>query len=124
MPPILQPIRKAEKEESHWQSSYVNSTLLFGKKDLADLTSTIMADCTFLEQSFPHFIPELVGSMISTVLIAIGLFVYDWRMACAALWVLPVSFAIVFSLPKYRKKLNNRQMEAKDGLCGRYPGMY
>ncbi len=62
--------------------------------------------------------------MISTVLIAIGLFVYDWRMACAALWVLPVSFAIVFSLPKYRKKLNNRQMEAKDGLCGRYPGMY
>lgn len=55
----------------------------FGKKDLADLTSTIMADCTFLEQSFSHFIPELVGSMISTVLIAIGLFVYDWRMACA-----------------------------------------
>ena len=39
----------------------------FGKKDLADLTSTIMADCTFLEQSFSHFIPELAGSIISTV---------------------------------------------------------
>ena len=85
----------------------------FGKKDLADLTSTIMADCTFLEQSFSHFIPELVGSMISTVLIAIGLFVYDWRMACAALWVLPVSFAIVFFSAKGQEKLNNRQMEAK-----------
>lgn len=85
----------------------------FGKKDLADLTSTIMADCTFLEQSFSHFIPELVGSMISTVLIAIGLFVYDWRMACAALWVLPVSFAIVFFSAKVQEKLNNRQMEAK-----------
>ena len=85
----------------------------FGKKDLADLTSTIMADCTFLEQSFSHFIPELVGSMISTVLIAIGLFVYDWRMACAALWVLPVSFAIVFFSSKVQEKLNNRQMEAK-----------
>ena len=85
----------------------------FGKKDLADLTSTIMADCTFLEQSFSHFIPELVGSMISTVLIAIGLFVYDWRMACAALWVLPVSFAIVFFSAKVHEKLNNRQMEAK-----------
>ena len=85
----------------------------FGKKDLADLTSTIMADCTFLEQSFSHFIPELVGSMISTVLIAIGLFVYDWRMACAALWGLPVSFAIVFFSAKVQEKLNNRQMEAK-----------
>ena len=85
----------------------------FGKKDLADLTSTIMADCTFLEQSFSHFIPELVGSIISTVLIAIGLFVYDWRMACAALWVLPVSFAIVFFSAKVQEKLNNRQMEAK-----------
>ena len=77
----------------------------FGKKDLADFT--------FLEQSFSHFIPELVGSMISTVLIAIGLFVYDWRMACAALWVLPVSFAIVFFSAKVQEKLNNRQMEAK-----------
>ena len=85
----------------------------FGKKDLADLTSTIMADCTFLEQSFSHFIPELVGSMISTTLIAIGLFIYDWRMACAALWVLPVSFAIVFFSAKVQEKLNNRQMEAK-----------
>lgn len=85
----------------------------FGKKDLADLTSTIMADCTFLEQSFSHFIPELVGSMISTTLIAIGLFVYDWRMACAALWVLLVSFAIVFFSAKVQEKLNNRQMEAK-----------
>ena len=85
----------------------------FGKKDLADLTSTIMADCTFLEQSFSHFIPELVGSMISTTLIAIGLFVYDWRMACAALWVLQVSFAIVFFSAKVQEKLNNRQMDAK-----------
>ena len=85
----------------------------FGKKDLADLTSTIMADCTFLEQSFSHFIPELVGSMISTTLIAIGLFIYDWRMACAALWVLPVSFAIVFFSAKVQEKMNNRQMEAK-----------
>ena len=63
----------------------------FGKKDLADLTSTIMADCTFLEQSFSHFIPELAGSIISTVLIAVSLFFYDWRMALAALWVMPVA---------------------------------
>ncbi|MCU6763155.1 Putative multidrug export ATP-binding/permease protein SAV1866 [uncultured Roseburia sp.] len=85
----------------------------FGKKDLADLTSTIMADCTFLEQSFSHFIPELIGSVISTVLISIGLFAFDWRMALAALWVLPVSFAIVGFSAKVQEKLNERQMDAK-----------
>lgn len=85
----------------------------FGKKDLADLTSTIMADCTFLEQAFSHFIPELIGSMISTLLIAAGLFVFDWRMALAALWVLPVSFAIVGLSAKVQERLNARQMDAK-----------
>lgn len=85
----------------------------FGKKDLADLTSTIMADCTFLEQSFSHFIPELIGSIVSTILIAISLFAFDWRMALAALWVLPVSFAIVGLSAKVQQRLNDRQMAAK-----------
>ena len=85
----------------------------FGKKDLADLTSTIMADCTFLEQSFSHFIPELAGSMISTLLIAVSLFSYDWRMALAALWVMPVSFAIVGFSAKVQERFNQKAMDAK-----------
>lgn len=85
----------------------------FGKKDLADLTSTIMADCTFLEQSFSHFIPELAGSMISTLLIAVNLFLFDWRMALAVLWVMPVAFAIVGFSAGVQRKLNKRQMDAK-----------
>ncbi len=85
----------------------------FGKKDLADLTSTIMADCTFLEQCFSHFIPELAGSMISTTLMAIGLFIFDWRMALAALWVLPVSFAIVGCSARVQERLNQKAMDAK-----------
>ena len=85
----------------------------FGKKDLADLTSTIMADCTFLEQSFSHFIPELAGSVISTVLIAVCLLVYDWRMALSALWVLPVSFAIVAGSARVQERLNQKAMDAK-----------
>ena len=85
----------------------------FGKKDLADLTSTIMTDCTFLEQSFSHFIPELIGSIISTVLVAVSLFIFDWRMALAALWVVPVSFAIVFLSFKMQDRLNQKQMSAK-----------
>lgn len=85
----------------------------FGKRDLADLTSTIMADCTFLEQSFSHYIPELIGSIISTLLIAVSLFVFDWRMALAALWVLPASFGIVWLSAKVQESLNNRSMQAK-----------
>lgn len=85
----------------------------FGKKDLADITSTIMADCTFLEQSFSHFIPELVGSIISTVLVSIGLLVTDWRMALSALWVLPIAFAIVGFSAKIQERLNQKAMDVK-----------
>ena len=85
----------------------------FGKKDLADLTSTIMADCTFLEQSFSHFIPELFGSVASTILISLGLLFIDWRMALAALWVLPVSFLIVIFSARVQEALSRKQMDAK-----------
>lgn len=85
----------------------------FGKSDLSDLTTTIMADCTTLEQSFSHWIPEFFGSMISTVIIAVCLFIFDWRMALAALWVLPVSLAIVAFSGKVQNYFTRRQTEAK-----------
>lgn len=85
----------------------------FGKRDLSDLTTTIMADCTTLEQSFSHWIPEFFGSMISTVIIAVCLFIFDWRMALAALWVLPVSLAIVALSGKMQNYFTRRQTEAR-----------
>ena len=85
----------------------------FGKRDLSDLTTTIMADCTTLEQSFSHWIPEFFGSMISTVIIAVCLFIFDWRMALASLWVLPVSLAIVAFSGKVQNYFTRRQTEAK-----------
>ena len=85
----------------------------FGKKDLADLTSTIMADCTYLETAFSHFIPPFVGAIISTVLISISLFFFDWRMAIASLWVLPVAFTIIGLSSKVQKSLNHKSMDAK-----------
>ncbi len=85
----------------------------FGKKDLSDLTSTIMNDCAQMETASSHFIPELFGACISTALIAVGLFFFDWRMAIAALWVLPVSFLIVGCSGKLQKSLNKKQMVLK-----------
>ena len=85
----------------------------FGKRDLSDLTTTIMADCTTLEQSFSHWIPEFFGSMISTVIVTVCLFIFDWRLALAALWVLPVSLAIVAFSGKVQNYFTRRQTEAK-----------
>lgn len=85
----------------------------FDKKDLADLTSTIMADSTYLEIAFSHFIPPFIGAMISTAVIAISLFFFDWRMAIASLWVLPVAFTIIGLSSKVQKSLNRKSMDAK-----------
>ena len=85
----------------------------FGKRDLADLTSTIMSDCEVIEKSTSHFIPGLFGSLISTILIAAGLFAFDWRMALAALWVIPVSVLIVILSYKVQDKVLVKFMTAK-----------
>ncbi|MGI6108503.1 MAG: ABC transporter ATP-binding protein [Eubacteriaceae bacterium] len=85
----------------------------FGKKDLSDLTSVIMADCATLETASSHWIPELAGSFLSTFIIAIGLFFFDWRMALAALWVLPVSFGIVLASAGRLHKKQMKQMHVK-----------
>lgn len=85
----------------------------FGKKDLADLTSTIMADCATLETTGSHYIPTLIGSIISTALIAVSMFFFDWRMSLAALWVLPVAFAIVGFSAKVQEKLSEKAMKVK-----------
>ena len=68
----------------------------FEKRDLADLTSTIMNDCTDLEHVFSHAIPQLLGSILSLILVAIGLLMFDWRLAIALLWVVPVAFGIMY----------------------------
>ena len=85
----------------------------FGKKDLSDLTSTIMADCAQMETASSHFVPELVGACIWTTIVAIGLFFFDWRMVMAALWVLPISFIIVACSGKVQRSLNKKQMDLK-----------
>ena len=85
----------------------------FAKRDLADLSSAFMSDCAFLETAFSHFVPELFGSIISTALIALSLFIFDWRMALAAFWVVPVSFIVVISSKKLQKRAARRTMKSK-----------
>lgn len=92
----------------------------FGKKDLADLTNTIMSDCALLETANSHWIPELVGAIISTTLVVISLFFFDWRMALAAVWVMPLAFLIVLYSRKVMGKVYERTMQyrisCQDGI--------
>ena len=80
----------------------------FGKRDLSDLTTTIMADCAAMETAFSHYIPEFIGAVASVILAGIGLFVMDWRMALALLWVLPVVL-LILALSRAQQSKGGRQ---------------
>ena len=85
----------------------------FGKKDLANLTSSIMNDCAVLEQSQSHFVAPLYGAMLSTTVIAVSMLFFNWRMALAAIWPLPVAFAIVALASGVQKRLSRKATAAK-----------
>jgi ATP-binding cassette subfamily B protein IrtB len=79
----------------------------FGEKNLSDLTSTIMSDNTDLEHTFSHAVPQLFASIISILLVAVGLFFYNWRLSLALFWVVPAAAAVIL-LSKKRQRKNNK----------------
>lgn len=85
----------------------------FAKRDLADLTSTIMADAEVLEHAGSHQIPQYYGSIVSTLIISIGLFFFQWKMALAAVWPIPVALLIVLTSKRVQQHFYRRQTEAK-----------
>lgn len=68
----------------------------FGKKDMSDLSSTIMEDATQIEQLFSHSVPQIFASLISLALMSIAMFIYNWQMSLAMFWVVPVGFLVFF----------------------------
>ena len=76
----------------------------FGKRDLADLTETIMGDVNRLEHVWSHCLGYLYGSYFSTAIIAVMLFAYNWKLALACLWGVPVAFALLFGSRKLAKR--------------------
>lgn len=85
----------------------------FGQRDLTDLTNAIMNDCATLETASSHWIPELIGSVIATTITALALFFFNWKMAIASLWVLPVAFIILGSSANLQKTLGRKGMAAR-----------
>ena len=92
----------------------------FGKRDMADLTTTIMADSAFIEKAFSHFIPELIGAFLSTAIIGVCLMAADWRMGLAVLWVVPVSFLLAAGtrpmVDRVERRQKGKKIAASDGI--------
>ena len=88
----------------------------FAKRDLADLTSTIMADAEALEHAGSHQIPQYYGSIVSTLVIGMGLFFFQWKMALAAVWPIPIALIIVLTSRKVQQYFYRKQTEAKISL--------
>ena len=84
----------------------------FGKRDLADLTETIMGDVNRMEHVWSHVLGYLYGAYISTALIAVCLLVYDWRLAIACLWGVPVAFGLLFGSRKLAARSAERTKKA------------
>ena len=84
----------------------------FGKRDLADLTETIMGDVNRMEQVWSHVLGYLYGAYISTAIIAVCLLVYDWRLAIACLWGVPIAFGLLFGSRKIAARNAERTKKA------------
>ena len=85
----------------------------FSKKDLSDLTSTMITDAALLDQMFSHYIPELYASVLSVITFGIFMFICDWRMALAVLWVVPVAILMTYGAKKLMKNGSKKNLEDK-----------
>ncbi|PIE45442.1 MAG: ABC transporter ATP-binding protein [Gammaproteobacteria bacterium] len=92
----------------------------FGKKDIADLSATIMEDATQIEQIFSHAIPQLFASIISMLIITCLMFLYNWQMSLALFWVVPVGFTVFAlskrSMDKGHQSVYNDKRDVTDGI--------
>lgn len=88
----------------------------FGRKNLSDLTASIMKDCSDQERMFQHIMPQLFGTGISTALVAVGLLAFDWRLALAALWAVPVAVAIVLGSAKRQQAGSKKETACRLSL--------
>lgn len=85
----------------------------FGKKDLSDLTSTLISDAAMLEQMFSHYIPQAFATTFSVTLISILLLVFNWRMGLATVWPIPFALALIFGSKKLQNLAGRKSIEKK-----------
>lgn len=85
----------------------------FENKDLSDLTTTIMGDCTDLEHAFSHAVPELAGSVISLIIVAVSMLFFNFPLSVALLWVIPISFLVVIISRSFQSKGSEKVLKKR-----------
>lgn len=92
----------------------------FGRRDLSDLTNAIMKDCSDQERMFMHVMPQLFGTGLSTAIVIVGIFFYDWRLALAAFWVVPAALLVMALTGKRQQRkaqaMEDARLEVADGV--------
>ena len=89
----------------------------FGNRDLSDLTSTMITDCSSLDQMFSHYVPQLFASLFSTLVIGIAMFLSDWRMALAVLWVVPAAVLLTAGSKKIQDSFGTKNILNKRAVA-------
>ena len=88
----------------------------FGKKDIADLSSTIMEDATQIETLFSHSVPQLYAAVATTVLMGVMMFFYNWQLSLAVFWVVPVAILVFFLSRKFQNTMHLELYQVKRGI--------
>ena len=92
----------------------------FGRRDLADLTDTILGDVATMEHAYAHALSQLYGAVVSSVLIFLSLLPINWALDLAAFWSVPVAFAIIFATRRFVEASSRRtrqaQVRVSDGI--------
>ncbi len=80
----------------------------FGKKDIADLSATIMEDATQIEQLFSHAVPQIFAAAVTIVIMGVMMFIYNWQMSLAVFWVVPVALLVFYLSRKFQNRLHTK----------------
>lgn len=88
----------------------------FGKKDIADLSSTIMEDATQIETLFSHAVPQIYASVITIFVMGMMMFFYNWQLSLAVFWVVPVAALVFYLSRKFQSTVHTELYETKRGI--------
>ena len=89
----------------------------FGSRDLSDLTATMISDCSSLDQMFSHYVPQLFASLLSTLVIGVCMFLCNWRMALAVLWVVPAAVLLTVGSKKIQDAFGTKSILNKRAVA-------
>lgn len=90
----------------------------FGKKDVSDLSSTIMEDASQIEQQFSHAVPQIYAAILTVAVIGVGMFFYQWQLALAMFWVVPVAALVFYLSRKFQNNMQAEMYHIKRGITG------